>query len=173
MKETLFAIGYLIALFAIAGVFLYFRDRISNALWKRRNPPEKLAAEWKEYQARIQTPDWDFYANHLQRDVPDAVRDLFANTEMVLSQTAKSCGEQVISRFGAIDEANLLESKEWIGADVVAIAHNIYGDPIYLRPGSGETNAVYVTYHDGGDTEQIAADVSEFVASIRLGEAAE
>ena len=133
---------------------------------------EKLAAEWKEYQNRIQVPDWEFYANHLQRDVPDAIRNLFANTEVVLSDCAESCGDQTISRFGVIDPANLVQSKEWIGADVVAIAYNVFGDPIYLRPGRNETNAVYVTYHDGGDTEQIAANVSEFVASIQLKDAA-
>jgi hypothetical protein len=173
LKETLFAIAYIFALFAIAGVVLYFRDRIEGALWKRKNPPEKLAAEWKEYQGQVQTPDWEFYADHLQRDVPDAIRDLFSNTEIIISGSAESCGEQTISRFGTIDEDNLLESKEWTGADIVAIAYNVFGDPIYLRPGRDETNAVFVTYHDGGDTEQIAADASEFVESIRLNTVAE
>jgi hypothetical protein len=168
LKDIFFGIGYLIALFAIAGGLLYVWDRISDAVWRRRNPPEKLAADWKEYQRRIQAPDWDFYENHLQREVPAAIRDLFANASIILSQSAESCGDQTISRFGAIDEASLLDSRDWIGADVVAIAHNIYGDPIYLRPGKNESNAVFVTYHDGGDTEQIAADVSEFVGSIRL-----
>jgi hypothetical protein len=173
LKEIFFAIGYVIALFAIAGGLLYLRDRISDVLWRRRNPPEKLAAEWKDYQRRVQAPDWDFYENHLQREVPTAIRDLFADTSVILSQSAESCGEQIISKFGAIDESSVLDSREWIGADVVAIAHNIYGDPIYLRPGKNETNAVFVTYHDGGDTEQIAADVSEFVGSIRLTEPSE
>lgn len=168
MNETLIGIGYIFALFAIAGVVLYFRDRIEDAIWKKRNPPEKLAAEWKEYQGRVKTPDWDFYADHLQRDVPAAIRDLYSNTTIIMSDNAEACGEQTISRFGAIDKASLLDTREWIGADVVAIAHNLFGDPIYLRPGSDESNAVFVTYHDGGDTEQIAADVSEFVESIRL-----
>ena len=168
MKDALFAIGYLIALFAVAGLILLIADRITNAIARRRNPPEKLAAEREEREARIQSPDWAFYADHLQRDVPQALRNLYANKALVLSQNAESCGDQSISEFGAIDEANLLESKEWIGADVVAIAHNIFGDPIYLRPGSDESNAVYVTYHDGGDTEQIAADIAEFVDSIQL-----
>ena len=173
MKETLFAAGYIFALFVVAGVILYCWDRISDALWKRRNPPEKLAAELKQYQDRVQSPDWDFYKSHLQRDVPDAIRNLYANTEIVLSGGVESCGEQTISQFGALDEANLRASKEWIGADVIAIAYNIFGDPIYLRPGRDESNAVYVTYHDGGDTEQIATDVSAFIESIRLSDVAE
>jgi hypothetical protein len=38
----------------------------------------------------------------------------------------------------------------------------------YLRPGSTERDAVYILYHDGSDTEELAADVSVFVARIRL-----
>jgi len=173
LKETFFAIGYLFVLVAIAGGILYLWDRISDTLWRRRNPPEKLATEWQEYQGRIQAPDWDFYTNHLQREVPTAIRKLFSNTAIVLSQNAECCGDQIINRFGAIDEANLLESKEWIGTDVVAIAHNKYGDPIHLLPGTHEANAVFVTYHDGGDIEQISADISEFVDSIRPTDSAE
>ena len=167
MKEALFAIGYLILLFAIAGTVLLFVDRVSEAFRRRRNPPEKLAEEWRQYQARILNPDWTFYEQHLKREVPPAIRRLFDDSDIVLSQASECCGDQIISRFGALDAVGLSETREWTGTDVVAIAYTLSGDPIYLRPGENESNAVFITYHDGGDTEEIAADSAAFVDSIR------
>lgn len=38
---------------------------------------------------------------------------------------------------------------------------------IYLRPGSGEADTVYITYHDGGDTEVFAESVAAMVEKLR------
>ncbi|MDJ0941676.1 MAG: hypothetical protein QNJ00_18065 [Woeseiaceae bacterium] len=166
--EWLVILAYVAALFVLAAIVLVVIDRLQDLYWRRKNPPEKLAAERLAYRERIRNPDWAFFAAHLRRDVPRSLKDLYADHETVLADTAVF-GDEPIS-FGAIDERGLTETVEWPGVEAVAIARNDSGDPIYLRPGADETNAVYVTYHDGGDTEQVSADVDEFIASIRLDE---
>jgi hypothetical protein len=139
---------------------LWTRDRVSGALWRRRNPPEKLEAERRAYEQRVLHPDWGFYERHLQRPVPAALREIFVDPRVVTS-TDVACGDHVIGSFSPIDEKGLRDTREWIGDDVVAFATTSFGDPIYLRPGPSEPDVVYVTYHDGGDTEVLAASVAE------------
>lgn len=144
------------------------RDRISNVLWKRKNPPEKIAAERRAYESRIGSPDWHFYEQHLQRGVPVDLRRLFDNRALTLSKNIVSYGDQELSSIAPLDSEALIETQEWIGFDVVPFATNITGDPIYLKPGPDEGNAVYITYHDGGDTEEIAPHISDFVRQLEI-----
>ena len=150
----------LAAYIGLSLAILWTRDRVSRALWRRRNPPEKLEAERRAYEQRVLHPDWGFYERHLQRPVPAALREIFADPRVVTS-TDVACGDVTITSFSPIDEAGLTETREWIGEDVVAFASTIFGDPIYLRPGPSEPDTVHVTYHDGGDTEMLAASVAE------------
>ncbi len=73
----------------------------------------------------------------------------------------------VVSTFDALDEQGLIESRPWLGFDAAAIATSDFGDSIYLRPGATESDAVYITHHDGGGTEVLAPDVFTFVERLR------
>jgi hypothetical protein len=158
----------LLALFiGLPIVVLLLRDRIEEADWRRRNPPEKLAAERRAYEERLRNPDWDFYERHLQRSAPDALRQLFANHTLIVRQAIQCGDDEVIGSFSPLDEHGLVDSCGWLGFDAVAIATNDFGDMIYLRPGATESDAVYVTRHDGGDTEQLAPDVATFIQFLR------
>jgi hypothetical protein len=158
----------LLALFIGAPVlFLILRDRVELVLWRRRNPPEKLEADRRAWEERLLQPDWDFYERHLQRPAPKALRELFADDQFIVTQVIEYGEDEVISTFNALDGQGLAESRDWLGFDAVAIATNDFGDLIYLRPGPSESDAVYITYHDGGSSEQLAPDVSTFVHSLR------
>jgi hypothetical protein len=154
-------------LIGVPVLILVMCDRISSAWWRRRNPPEKLAADRHAYEERILRPDWAFYEHHLQRPVPQVLRELFADRSLIVSQNIDYCEDEVISTFGALDERGLIETRPWLGFDAVAIATSDFGDRIYLRPGATESDAVYITHHDGGDTEELAPDVSVFVQRLR------
>jgi hypothetical protein len=168
MSDTALAVLLCAGLFiGLPIVILVLRDRAGVALGSRRNPPEKLAAERRAYEARLLDPDWEFYERHLQRPAPAALRKLFANHRLIVAQDI-DCGEgEVISTFNPIDESGLIDSHPWLGYDAVAIATTDSGDPIYLRPGATEADALYITYHDRGNTAQLAPDVSAFVQRLR------
>jgi len=40
------------------------------------------------------------------------------------------------------------------------------GDPIYLKPGASEANAVYIAYHDGGDTDELSPGIESFLSEL-------
>lgn len=71
-----------------------------------------------------------------------------------------------ISSLQPLDPAGLVETRDLLGFDVVPIADG-EGDLIYLRPSPAERDAVYILYHAGSETEELADDVSIFVASVR------
>ncbi len=154
-------------LFGLPFLILWLRDRVNDARWRRHNPPEKIAAERRAYEERILHPNWEFYERHLQRPAPQALRDLFADHPLIVSQGIDYSEEECINAFGALDEQGLIESRPWLGFDAVAIATSDFGDPIYFRPGPAESDTVYVTHHDGGDTEELAPDVAIFLQRLR------
>ena len=51
--------------------------------------------------------------------------------------------------------------------DAVAIATTDLGDAVYMRPGAAGADTVYLTHHDGGDTEVFAESVSEMLATLK------
>jgi hypothetical protein len=61
----------------------------------------------------------------------------------------------------------MLDTKAWLGFEAVVIATTDFGDSVHVRPGPAEPDAVYVTHHDGGDTEVFAASVAELVQAFR------
>jgi hypothetical protein len=96
------------------------------------------------------------------------LRELLVDDQFIVSQLIEYGEDEVISTFNALDEQGLAESRDWLGFDAVAIATNDFGDLIYLRPGPSESDAVYITYHDGGgDSAQLEPDASTFVHCLR------
>jgi hypothetical protein len=99
-------------------LILWLQERISELLWRRRNPPEKLAADRRAYEARILRPDWAFYERYLQRPIPAGLRDLYGDKDLVTAQGLEYTDLGGISTFEALDEQRLLNTKEWgLGCD--------------------------------------------------------
>jgi len=161
VKVALVGAVFLVALFGSAALLLYGRDRIAAALWRRRNPPEKVMADHRAYIQRIATPDWAFYAEHLQRPVPPALVAWFAN--VLKLEKEYHFGDYHVA-FAPVDRAALED--EWVKPGVVPFATSD-GDPIYLQPGSHANNAVFVAFHDGGGHEQLAPSVESFIEGLR------
>jgi len=167
VSETAITILACVALFiGVPLALLMLRDRISKAISRRRNPPEKLAAERRAYEARIANPDWPFYERHLQRGVPPAILALYSDHELLLTEGVEYDAAHFISTFEPLDERAHVDTRKVYGVDVVPFASSD-GDIIYLRPGATETDAVFITYHDGGDTEQLGTDVGVFLQRLR------
>lgn len=83
MKEYLFLVLLCVLLFAGMPVLvLRVRGRISPTL-RRHDSSEKHAVERSACEARIATPDWEFYERHLQRPVPAALRQLYTDHEFL------------------------------------------------------------------------------------------
>ncbi len=168
MVEVIGTIILIVALFVgLPFGILRLRDHIKEARRRRRNPPEKVASDRRAYEERILHPDWEFYERHLERPVPPALRDLYADRALVIMQGLDYSDDERISTFGALDEQGLLDTRPWLGFEAVAIATSDIGDPIYLRPGASEADTLYITHHDGGDTEVFAESVGSMLESLR------
>src|SRR5262245_11645477 len=166
VSSALAIILYCILIVALATGLLLLIDRIRKAMARRRRPPEMLAAERREFEERLLQPDWSFYQHHLQRPVPAALRELYADRTLVLSSFQYD-DKHYLSTFEPLSEEGLVEAQEWLNCDVVPFA-NCDGDLIYLRPGKSEPDAVFITYHDGGETEKLAPDPATFLQRARL-----
>ena len=117
--------------------------------------------------ASLLQPNWHFYEHHLRRPAPAALRALYADEKLITSTLLEYSDECSINTFEPLNESSLNEGAEDTAPPVVAIATTDFGDPIYLKPGPTESDAVYVTYHDGGDTEVLADSVSGFVDRLK------
>jgi hypothetical protein len=167
MNDTTKSIIGLVALLVGVPVgILGLRDLVNRARHGRRNTPEKVAAERRAFEERLFHPDWEFYERHLQRPAPAALRELYADRALLTASLDYDEGE-VINTFNPLDEQGLLDTGEWLGFDVVATATSDFGDPIYLRPGRAEPDTVYITHHDGGDTEKFAESVAAMLERLR------
>ncbi len=130
-------------------------------------PTEQPDEEGQAYLEHLVEPDWGFYESHLQRRVPPALRELFADPALVPVGGLKYPGGPLINTFELLNENGLLETRALVGSNVVAIATTDVGDPIYLRPGPAEPDTVYITHHDGGNTEVFAESVTAMLEKLR------
>ena len=155
---TLFA---LVLVFVGLPVFLLWlndRRRRKTARVSELHDQQKL-------ERRILSPDWPAVERQLRRPPPPALRDLYADRAFIVRRDVEY-GDEIIS-FEPLDEEAMLENSRWLGFDAVAIAKNSFGDAIYLRPGPTEPDRVYVTHHDGGDTEILAESVAQMVRALK------
>jgi hypothetical protein len=168
MTNILNAIIAILVLFVgLPFVILLLQDRVKRARHRWRKPPQKIVADRRGLEERLLLPDWAFYERHLQPPAPAALRELYADRTLVTAQDLNYKNANRISAFGTLDEQGLLETRSCLCFDAVAIAITDFGDSIYLCPGSTETDTVYITHHDGSDTEMFAKSVAAMVNTLR------
>jgi hypothetical protein len=118
------------------------------------------------YERQLLAPDWTFVERHLDRPVPRALRELYAN-HSVLTATNLTFAGTAINTFEPLTEGSLLDTADELGFDILPIATTVFGDPLYLRPGADGGETVYVTHHDGDETAVFAESVAQLAAGLR------
>jgi hypothetical protein len=162
MKENVILMVVPAAAVVIA---LLLKNRISDALRRRGNPPEKIEAKIR---ARLIQTDWAFYEHHLRRPIPAALRELYSDMALLSACASYRWKREEINSFEPLNESCLLDTHDEIGYDVVPFATSVCGDAIYLRPGARESDTVYIAYHDDpGNIEVFAESVSEMLEKAR------
>jgi hypothetical protein len=134
---------------------------------ERRNA-EKGAIARKALNERILHPNWVFYERHLQRPAPASLRELYADQSLVTMVGLDFSKKYKISTFNPIAEDWLLDTHDTIGCDIVSFAASDCGDPICLRPGPTESDAVYISHYDEpGHIAVFADSVAAMVERLR------
>ena len=168
MRDGIFSALVIVLMFiGLPVVILVMKDRLTRA---RRNRPiqrSRDAEQRQAYERRILAPDWLCVERHLRRPVPQTLRELYADPSLVTLRDLRCSMEYTLSTFEALDERAMADAKAWIGFEAVVFASTQEGDAIYLRPGASEENAVFLTHHDGHDTEVFAASLHEMVEMLR------
>ena len=157
----------IVAMVAVVGLAFgvcWFLGLIGRGVMRLQNPPEKVAAAARAFQARLEKPDWTFYEGHLKRPVPESLKRLYSNHRFIAAENLDYNDEHSVV-LCALDSKGRDDYQSWSGSDVVPIG-NSHDNFIYLKSGEREPNTVYITYHDGGDTEILASDIGIFVEQL-------
>ena len=146
---------------------LVVRDRMARA--RRDHPATRLRAiaDRQARETRLLAPDWTCVERHLQRPIPRALRELHADHALVTQHDIRFSTDCTISSFEPLDEQAMADAREWLGFAAVLFATSEEGDAVYLRPGPAEADVVYLTHHDGGDTEVLATTIDEMLDALR------
>jgi hypothetical protein len=123
--------------------------------------------EGQTYERRILAPDWSCVERHLRRPVPPALRELYADLSLVMRRDFRYSTDYTLSTFEALDDQAMADGKEWLGFEAVVFASTQEGVRIYLRPGPSEGDTVYITHHDGNETEMFTATLQEMLDTLR------
>jgi hypothetical protein len=167
MADTLSTILALVLLFIVLPVvLLWLSDRRRSTRARRRQSGPNEARHWQENERRLLNPDWAAVERWLRRPTPQDLRRLYEDRTLVLGRDL-ACGDERISGFEPLDEQAIAENRRWLGFDAVTFAKTGFDDAVYLRPGTDESDRVYVTHHDGNDTEVLAESVRDLVGRIK------
>ena len=139
--------------------------------------------------------DWEFYRQHLQRDVPPVLVGLYEDKEYLGNPVFKRWGCSLvvegidvgldgfleISREYSKDDweyykderDETLESQiselERKVAQTVVIGHTRIGNEIFLKPGANENDAVYFWKEEEQKIARVANSTEEFAGMVRAG----
>ncbi len=95
------------------------------------------------------------------------LRELYADHALITRRDLRWSDDRMISAFEPLDDEAMLDAARTFGFPAVPIATTDFGDLVYMRPGAAKDDVVYVTYHDGGDTEVFADSVTAMLATVR------
>ena len=121
------------------------------------------------FQQRLLAPDWEIYATHLQRDVPEAMKQLYLEFALLLSEVEITLENgMTITEFFPLDAQAMLDQKafqpEAMDFDCLPFA-TMRGQELFLRPGSGAANSIYL--FDGSDIEVVFTDIADLLNALR------
>jgi hypothetical protein len=168
MTETMTSVlALILLLIGLPVLMLWIIDQRRHRQRAREHPPGSDIAERQAYEHRILNPDWACVERHLMRPAPQALRTLYGDAEFITRRNLRYVNDHAISAFEPLDEEAILATRRWLGFEALAIARTDFDDTVYLRPGVDEIDTVYLTYHDGGDTEVFAESLTEMLTVLR------
>lgn len=158
-----------ITVLALVALFLGVPLAILRFIDKRRRARNRKgeAAERVTQQRRLLAPDWSLVDRHLRRSAPQALRDLYTDSTLIVRRDLSYRNDVAISSFEPLDEEAIRDAERSTGYEALPIATTDFGDVVHLRPGITEPDTVFLTHHDGGDTEVFAESVAHMVAVLR------
>ena len=123
----------------------------------------------RTFQTRLLAPDWPIYAEHLQRDVPEAMQLLYAEFALLLSEVEIPLASGItITELFPLDAQAIIDQKafqpENLGFDCLPFA-TINGPELFLRPGRDAVNSVYL--FDGNEIEVVFTDIADLLQALR------
>ena len=126
------------------------------------------AAAKRAFQARLLEPDWPLYAQHLQRDVPEAMKLLYGEFALLLSEVEIPLENGLtVTEFFPLDAQAVVDQKafqpENMEFDCLPFA-TLSGQELFLRPGSEAVNSVY--RFNGSTIEVVFADIADFLNDL-------
>ena len=162
----MFTIIFSLALLAGMG-FLLFRQIKTIRL--QQSGAKRL------FQQRLLAPDWQMYAEHLQRNVPEAMKLLYEEFALLLSEVEITLPNgMIITEFFPLDAQALIDQKpfqpENLAFDCLPFA-TLGGQELFLRPGIEAANSVYL--FDGSDIEVVFPDLADLLDALRSHAAAD
>ena len=121
------------------------------------------------FQQRLLAPDWEIYEAHLAREIPDAMKRLYDEFALLLSEVEITLESgMVVNEFFPLDAQAVLDQKtfqpENMGFDCLPFA-TLSGQELFLRPGSDAANSVYL--FNGSEIEVVFADIADLLTALR------
>ena len=164
---------FLIVIMGVLGFLVVILGIYAGGNWvlwhlKKPKPPSEEAV--RRYAERLLNPQWKELENHFGQAVPDAIKNLYARTELI-----KRHDFQVISENG-----KSYEVAEFLPADLETLnrvwsdlkdskyfpfATDSMGDCYYI-PLNGDKSGdcpVMCYHHDGSDHESVNRSLKDFV----------
>ena len=126
------------------------------------------AAAKRGFQARLLEPNWPLYAQHLQRDVPEAMKLLYSEFALLLSEVEITLENGLtVTEFFPLDAQAVIDQKafqpENMEFDCLPFA-TMSGQELFLRPGSAAANSVY--RFNGSTIEVVFADIADLLNDL-------
>ena len=132
----------------------------------------------KEYDRRLLNPDFAALERHFGCNIPQAIRELYADSELILTKDFLIQSPHTPEGMEGFDIAYFVpadaeQSESWWPAEdrKFIIADTGCGDPYYVELPLVQPDPlpVYVLYHDGGDTLKVADSLAEFIELCKRG----
>jgi SMI1/KNR4 family protein SUKH-1 len=147
-------------------------------LWDRITLGPQKPWSQEEYDQRLLNADFEALERHFGCNIPQAIRELYADSELILKKAlqvrppqAREDMEEFYVAFFVPADARQSESW-WPPEDrKFVIADTGHGDPYYVELSLRQPDSlpVYVHYHDFGDTLKVSDSLEEFIESCRRG----
>lgn len=167
--ETILILASLVILFIILPVILL-------KLIQRIGMPRKLTAEEQKREAderleRLLNPDFTAMRKYLGSEIPANLIELYNDKNLIQKKDFEVSVPDDPENAWSIAEFIPAHPKdyEYTWEDVqkmFCFASSPFGDPYYIDISSADL-AVYIYYHDGGDTARVANSLQDFKNAIR------
>lgn len=159
MKIILLLFAVIVLVFALLVMMIRFHDKFVHwQFWRRVEKHQHEAGE--RFSTELHKPDWALLRQHLKRDVPQRLKDAYANAAFIAKEHHFR-GQSLL--FVPINEKSVALFERYF------TFAELGEDPLFLKPGRDEHDAVYqLPSNDDPDDvfEEISPDIKEFLNEL-------